>query len=148
MITLRTLYCVPSETTKVRSTLPGLAPGRVTGVTFTSKKPLAIVVIDELLPVFVEHVAVILAEEPQDRLPRADLGPQLSTRGEMVPDEVDAVDLDLGSLEDLDHDLGVAGIAPFEQRDRGQVVALLLIEPLDLTDRQPGPRRDPRGCRP
>ena len=42
------------------------------------EKALRMVVIDELLPVFIEHVAVILAEEAQDRLPRADLGPQLS----------------------------------------------------------------------
>ena len=58
----------------------------------------------------------------------------------MVSHEADAVDLDLGPLEDLDHDLGIAGIAAFEQGDRGQVVALLDIEPLNLRDRQPGSR--------
>ena len=39
MITLRTEYRVPSWTTNVRSISPGFVPGRVTGVTFASKKP-------------------------------------------------------------------------------------------------------------
>ena len=60
------------------------------------------------------------------------------TGGEMVANEVDAVYLDLGPFEDLDHDLGIAGIAPFEQGDRRHVVTLLDIEALNLGDRQPG----------
>ena len=65
----------------------------------------------------------------------------------MVAYEADAVDLDLGPLEDLDHDLGVARIAPFEQRDRGEVVAFLDIEPLNLRDGRLG-ASDPRGSPP
>ena len=42
------------------------------------EKALRLVVFDELLPVFIEHLGVILAEQPQDRLSRADLDPQLS----------------------------------------------------------------------
>ena len=39
------------------------------------EKALRLVVFDELLAVLVEHVGVILAEQPQDRLPRGDLDP-------------------------------------------------------------------------
>ena len=107
---------------------------------FHLEEALLLVVFDELLAVFVEHVAMVLAEQPQDGLSGADHRPQLRIGGELVPHEVDAADLNLGSLEDLDHDMGVAGVAPLEQRDRGQVVPLLRIEPLDLADGQPRPR--------
>ena len=65
----------------------------------------------------------------------------LLERGELVPDEADAVDLDLGPLKNLDHDLGVAGIATFDQGDRGQVIAFFDVETLNLRDGQPGAHR-------
>ena len=81
---------------------------------------------------------MILAEESQDRLPGGDVGLQGGRRGELAADEADAADLDLGSLEDLDHDLGIARLAPFEQLDLGQVVALLVVEPEDVAQRHLG----------
>ena len=62
MITLRTLYCVPSEITNVRSISPGLSCDRVTGATLRLEKAVGIVIVDELLAVVLEHLGVILAE--------------------------------------------------------------------------------------
>ena len=47
-----------------------------------------------------------------------------------------ARDLVLGPLEDRDHDLGVAGVSPLDELDLGELVAFLLVEPLDLPDRE------------
>ena len=97
--------------------------------------PLALVVVDELLPVLLEHVAMILAEEAEDRLAGGDVGLQHGVRDELVALEIDAANLDLGPLEDLHHDLGIAGIAALDQLDLGQVVALLLVEAVDRVHR-------------
>ena len=102
------------------------------------EEALRLVVLAELAGVFLEHVAVVLAaNKPEDRLAAGDLGPELRIGGEGVPLEVDAGDLVLGPLEDLEDDLGVADVAPFDQPDLGQLVALLLVEPLDLPEGQP-----------
>ena len=66
------------------------------------------------------------------------LCPELGVGGEDVALEVDAGDLDLGALEDLEDDLGVAGVAPLDEPHLGQVVAFFLVQPLDLAEGQPG----------
>ena len=138
MITLRTENCGPSLITKVRSRLAEMLPGLGLRRHLGLEETLRLIVFDELVTVTIEHLAVILAEESRNRLPGRDVRPEGGRRGEPVADEVDAADLDLGSLEDLDHDLGVAGLAPFEQLDLGQEVALLLVESEDVSHRQPG----------
>ena len=106
------------------------------------EEALGLVVLAELAGVFLEHVAVVLAaDQPEDRLAAADLGPELGVGGEDVALEVDGGDLELGALEDLEDDLGVAEVAPLEQLDLGQLVALLLVEPLDLSERPAGSGR-------
>ena len=103
------------------------------------EEALRLVILAELPRVFLEHLAVVLpSDQPQDRLAAADLGPELRVGGEGIALEVDAGDLVLGSLEDLKDHLGVADVSPLDQSDLGQLVALLLIEPLNLPQGEPG----------
>ena len=53
----------PSETTNVRSTCAGVGARPGHGRDLRLEKALCLVILDQLLPVFIEHVAVILAEE-------------------------------------------------------------------------------------
>src|SRR5262249_49173051 len=99
---------------------------------FDLEEALLLVIVHELLPVLIEQVAMILSEESQDWLARGDMGPKRGGRGELAADEMNPTDLDLGSLEDLDHDAGVAWIGTFDQVNLGQVVSLLLVEAQDL----------------
>ena len=48
---------------------------------------------------------ILAAHQAQDRLAAGDLGPELGVGGKDVALEIDAADLELGALEDLDHDL-------------------------------------------
>ena len=103
------------------------------------EEALRLVVLAELAGILLEHVAVVLsAHQAEDRLAAADLLPELGVGGEDVALEIDAGDLELGALEDLEDHLGVAGISPLDQPDLGQLVAFLVIEPLDLVPGHPG----------
>ena len=81
---------------------------------------------------------VFPAQQAENRLAAGDLGPELGVGGKGVPLEIHAGDLELGAFEDLKNDLHVADVPPLDQLHLRKLIAFFLVQPLDLSQGQPG----------